>query len=129
VSRPRVPIRRVVLVTGSREWADYDAMARRLERYPEDTLVIHGGARGADEMADTIARTFRMRTLVEEYFGDLGVRGGPARNDLLIDLALTYARYGYTVTVEAFPIAASRGTWDCVNKARNAGLQVEITHG
>lgn len=129
MSRPRVPIRWVVLVTGSREWSDYERMARCLERYPEGTLVIHGGARGADEMAGVIARTYRFRELSEEYFGDLGILGGPARNDLLIDLALTYVRHGYTVIVEAFPTTPSRGTWDCVNKARNAGLQVEITHG
>src|SRR5690242_14324339 len=97
MSRPRVPARHVVLVTGSREWCDAEAIAWRLRRYPAGTLGIHGG--------------------------------GPARNALLVDLALTYVRHGYTVAVEAFPTASSRGTWDCVDKARNAGLPVQVTRG
>lgn len=105
-------------------------MQRRLFRYsPASTLVIHGGAEGADLMAGRLADLMGYRTLCELYFGDLGQRGGPARNDLLIDLGLTYVRHGYSVVVEAFPTASSRGTWDAVNKARNAGLPVEITRG
>lgn len=129
MSRPRVPARHVVLITGSREWNDAEAISRRLRRYPPGTLVIHGGAPGADEIAGAVAPHLGMRTLVEAYFGDLGKAGGPARNALLVDLALTYVRHGYTVAVEAFPTSSSRGTWGCVDKARNAGLCVEVTRG
>lgn len=128
-ARPRVPARYVVIVTGSREWNDRAAMSHRLFRYPPTTLFIYGGAPGADSLAHLWARTNGYPTLMEPYFSDLGKAGGSARNALLIDIGLTYMRHGYTVVVEAFPTASSRGTWDCVNKARNAGLQVEITHG
>lgn len=80
-------------------------------------------------MARDLCRGARFDARTEGYFSDLGNAGGPARNALLIDLGATYARHGYTVVVEAFPTASSRGTWDCVNRARNAGLRVEITHG
>lgn len=128
MTRPRVPVRYVVLVTGAREWIDADAIADRLRCYP-GALVIHGGAHGADMIAHTIAESWGMHTLCESYFGDVGLRGGPARNALLVDLAATYAAHGYTVVVEAFPTASSRGTWDCVSKAERAGLKVTVTRG
>lgn len=89
--------------------------------------MIHGGCEGADCIAHHVAIEFGMRILGETYFGDLGRHGGPARNDLLIDLALVYVAHGYTVCVEAFPSSTARGTWDTVNKARNAGLPYEVT--
>lgn len=129
MSRPRVPARFVVLVTGSREWCDALVMRERLQRYPSGTLLIHGAAQGADGLAHEIGSRLGFRTLWEFYFSDLDRAGGSARNALLVDLAAAYARHGYTVVVEAFPTASSRGTWNCVNLAKAAGLQVEVTRG
>jgi len=126
--RPRVPARYVVLVTGSREWTDVDAIRRRLTLYPS-ALVIHGYAHGADMIAEEIAREEGMRTLAEPYFGDLGNEGGAARNELLVHLAMVYDHHGYTVVVEAFPTASSRGTWHCAKLAERYGLKVAVTRG
>lgn len=125
----RKPDRHVVIVTGSEEWTDRQAMSVRLSRYPSGTLVIHGGARGADTMADKIALDLDFRVLKELYFGDLGKLGGPKRNELLVDLGCTYQRHGYIVTIEAFPTPGCSGTWDCVRRGRDAELQVEVRHG
>lgn len=121
----RKPARFVVIVTGSRSWTDERSMNRRLCRYPQGTLVIHGGAKGADMIADEIASDLGFRILVEPYFSDSGNLGGPLRNELLIDLGCTYARHGYLVTVEAFPLQGCTGTLDCMRRAHNAGLRVE----
>ena len=45
-----------VLVCGSRNFLDVDRMRERLSQLPTGTTIIHGGARGADSIADEIAR-------------------------------------------------------------------------
>ena len=45
-----------ILVTGDREWDDYDMMKSVLLRYAESNpIIVHGACRGADLMADKIA--------------------------------------------------------------------------
>lgn len=75
-----------VLVCGSRSWDDPDEIRKVLERLPRESVVVHGGARGADRMADTIARSLGLQ--VEEYKADWGRHGraaGFVRNRLMID--------------------------------------------
>lgn len=121
---PLVPARHVVIITASREWTDRETMYSRLSRYPLGTLVIHGGAPGGDKMAEGIALELGFRVLQEEYF--YGTFGGHARNSFMVDLGLVYDRFGYIVTVEAFPTASSRGTWDLYDKAKSAGLKAML---
>jgi hypothetical protein len=45
----------LVLVCGSRAWADRTAIERRRRRLAAGTVVLHGGARGADRLAGTVA--------------------------------------------------------------------------
>lgn len=45
-----------VLVCGSRDWSDERPIRRLLEAYGPGTVVIHGAARGADAIADAVAR-------------------------------------------------------------------------
>jgi hypothetical protein len=45
----------LVLVCGSRAWADRTTIERRLRGLAADTVVLHGGARGADRLAGTLA--------------------------------------------------------------------------
>lgn len=122
---PLVPARHVVIVTASQEWIDVEVMRSRLSWYPADTLMIHGGATGGDAIADKIGRDLKFRILSEPYFHGSEF-GGFARNSLLVDLGLTYDRFGYIVTVEAFPTASSRGTWDLYDKAKSAGLKATL---
>lgn len=49
--------RDVILVTGSREWIELPTMQAWLRPALSNGLtLVHGGARGADSMADSIAR-------------------------------------------------------------------------
>lgn len=43
---------------------------------------------------------------------------GPARNQLMVDL-------GAALTV-AYPASSSRGTWDCVRRAKAAGIEIRV---
>jgi hypothetical protein len=118
----------VVIVTGSRDWTDKEAIRIRLNKYPRGTIVLHGAASGADQIAERIAREMNMQPVRHPYFSDLGKAGGPARNALLVALGGAYQAHGYEVVVEAFPLPQSRGTWDCVRRADEALLSV-ITGG
>ncbi len=54
-----------VLVTGSMQWTDADAIRRELAQLPHGSVVIHGDCTGADELAGVIARELGL--LVEAW--------------------------------------------------------------
>lgn len=75
-----------VLVCGSREWDDYQAVARFLAFLEPNDVVIHGAARGADMLADQVAN--RRRCRVEAYPADWeqhGKRAGYLRNAEMLE--------------------------------------------
>lgn len=45
-----------VIVTGSTQWTDADAIRRELARLPPDAVIVHGDCPGADALAGEIAR-------------------------------------------------------------------------
>jgi hypothetical protein len=85
--------------------------------------VVHGGAPGADTLADQIAvsRGWPTPEVHAADWDGLGRRAGPARNQRMVER-------GADVCL-AFPMAGSRGTWDCVRRAREAQIPVKVyTH-
>lgn len=108
---------RPVLVTGGRFYADAARVAEALAA-EAPTLVIHGGCRGADILADAWARAAGIHVARVDALWDIEPkRAGPIRNGVLVELA---AKLGAIVV--AFP--GGSGTVDCVRKARAAGLEV-----
>jgi YspA, cpYpsA-related SLOG family len=123
-----------VLVTGSREFDDYETvcieigqvMARLMAQdgpYP-GVVVVHGGARGADALAQRAAEAFGMKT--ERHPADWkahGKRAGFIRNAAMIslgaDLALAFYKQG----------AGNRGTDHCARLAEKAGIPVRRVTG
>lgn len=116
-----------LLVTGSRHLADRTLVERaldaRLPAGPDELIVVHGGAPGADRLAKHWAIWQRLMlhrpVFDEEHCADWerhGRSAGPRRNQQMVDL-------GADVCV-AFPGPDSRGTWDCVRRARAAGIEV-----
>jgi len=94
-------------------------MRKELEQFPRCTELIHGGARGADKMADEIGR--ELGFIVVEVPADwdkYGRSAGAIRNREMLDMKPDL--------VIAFPTAESRGTWNCVNEARRRGIKVKI---
>lgn len=92
--------------------------------YNGGKTIIHGAAKGADEMAGSIARRFCCR--VESHPADWKTHGksaGPIRNQQMLESGVDL--------VLAFPIGSeqsgeSKGTWDMVRRARAAGVEVRI---
>lgn len=117
-------VRSVVIVTGSRQWKDREEIRRRLSRYPIGTILIHGAAPGADSIAESLTPELGMIPVPHPYFSERGKAGGPIRNALMVALGVLYKKFGYDVTVEAFPMPESRGALDCMTQAQTAGLLV-----
>lgn len=108
-----------VLVTGGRDWDDEALVEWRFRRLPPRSLVVHGGARGLDRIADAVAR--RLGHSVERHPADWTAHGraaGIIRNAEMVALGAGECL--------AFPGPASRGTWDCVDRAYAAGIFVEV---
>ena len=120
-----------VLVTGSRNWLNREAIRRELKKLPPDTTVIHGACpTGADAIADRIALELGLH--VRSYPADWdkdGKAAGPIRNARMIreehkkgdpiDLTLAFTEN----------MDRSRGTKDCSSRAQKAGIKVLIVSG
>jgi len=132
-----------VIVTGSRDWDDprvvREAIVSRLRVLPNrtDTTIVHGAARGVDNIAAFEANMLGFR--VEPHPADWdehdrdGVSGvrclcrdhapvcpaaGPRRNEAM-------ARLGADLCL-AFPNGPSPGTTDMIRRAGQHGIPVEI---
>lgn len=109
---------RRILVTGSRTWTDADVILAALREHAAgatDVVVVHGGAAGADRLADQIARERGAR--VERHPADWARHGRAAgflRNQKMV-------RLGADVCL-AFIHNASRGATACADTAQAAGI-------
>lgn len=110
-----------VLVCGARNWDDMLTIVQRLKLLPPDTVIVHGGATGADSQADAVGKVLGFK--VEPYPADwtkYGKAAGPIRNRQMLDTNPNL--------VLAFHdnLEASKGTRDCVDEARRRGTAVEV---
>ena len=104
-----------VLVCGGRDFSDRLLVGRELNKLAPDT-VIHGGCRGADQIAGDWAEFAGAKQHVFPANWHLhGKAAGPRRNQRMLDL-------GKPDIVLAFP--GGRGTADMVRRATIAGVKV-----
>lgn len=103
-----------MLVTGSRIWTDRKKIYDRLKRYPKGTILIHGGADGADTIAAEIGRELGFEIHCYPYFRDLKRRGGHERNRCMFGALLNAQRFSFDCYVEAFPKGEAKGTRGCL---------------
>jgi hypothetical protein len=114
-----------VLVTGSRDWTDSEAIGRVLEPYQPGTVLIHGDAGGADTYAAGWGEYYDYVVLdMPAQWKRDGKGAGPARNYAMLDVLLALRRCGYDVAVLAFPLPQSRGTRHMMQIARAAKVDV-----
>lgn len=116
-----MPAAPLVLVCGDRNWTDRDLIRARLAKFPADAIVMHGGCRGADEIAGDEAekRGLKVRVFPAKWEEE-GKAAGPKRNARMLDERPLF--------VLAFHdnIAFSRGTADCVRQAQERGIPVQV---
>lgn len=114
-----------ILITGSRTYSDMRALEEAIEGAPRRSdgivTIVHGDCpTGADRLAKEFC-TSHPGFREEAHPADWGRRGkaaGPKRNQEMVDL-------GADICL-AFPSEGSRGTWDCVRRARKAGIEVKV---
>jgi hypothetical protein len=123
-----------VLVTGSRDFTDYttvclelgDVMVRLIaaaERHAGDpypqVVVVHGTARGADELAERAACALGMKTERHPADWSKGRSAGYERNAAMVklgaDVCLAFYQTG----------SGNRGTDHCARTAEHAGIPVK----
>lgn len=109
-----------LLVTGSRSWRNYSGIYRVFADLdlPEDTVVVHGAATGADHMARSAALAHGLTE--EPHFPEYhkySVRDAPKfRNMAMVEAGADLCL--------AFPTPESQGTYHCAKLADKAGIEV-----
>lgn len=115
-----------LLVTGSRDWENVAVLRealyaawRRLNQDDWSVVLVHGAARGADSMAASLwaEQGFPVEPHPAEW-ETLGRAAGPIRNSEMVGLGADEAL--------AFPMPASIGTYDCIEKVVKAGITVRV---
>jgi hypothetical protein len=113
-----------ILVTGSRNWADQQAIWAALDQAAADhgidsLIIVNGGCpTGADDAATrwALIRGVTLDVFLARWQTE-GRAAGPLRNRRMVaagaDLCL------------AFPLGESRGTRGCMALARSAGIPVK----
>jgi len=127
-----------ILVCGSRDWGDEEAIFTVLNGYLRDDMpmtVINGGARGADAIATRWAllnqyvwsESNPSEKLVElrvypAQWDQHGKTAGPRRNQLMLEGGKPDVCWAFTTK----PLEESRGTADMVRRARAAGVPTYV---
>jgi hypothetical protein len=108
-----------VLVCGGREYRDVRRVYNELDRLHSETpitLIIHGGADGADRLAGDWAHDRNIEcTVYKADWKTYGRSAGPRRNSQMLT-------EGKPDLVVAFP--GGIGTADMCDKARRAGVRI-----
>jgi hypothetical protein len=104
-----------IAIIGSRDFDDYDLLAKTLSDYSID-LVVSGGAKGADALAERYALLHNIETLIFKPEYKLYNRGAPLKRNLQIIDASDF--------VIAFWDGKSRGTKHAIDYASSQNKQV-----
>jgi len=108
-----------VIVTGSTCWNDEEKIRRELIRLPIGATILHGEEIGANAIAAKIAEELKLETELWSADWDThGSRADKRRNQEMVDADVDLCL--------AFPMEASRSTWDCVRRARSARIETIV---
>lgn len=110
-----------ILVCGARDYKNRNKIKDFLEVLPKDTIIIHGGCYGADNLAGEVAKELNLK--VEVFNAEWSVYGkaaGPKRNQKMIeekpDLVIAFHD----------DIENSKGTKDMVTRAKENNVKVIV---
>lgn len=119
-----------IAIVGSRpppvDWPDADhelfknlceMVIDLIETFPEDTVIISGGAAGVDRLAAGAADELRLGLVEHLPRGEDGDARFHRRNQRIVDDA---------DSLHAFVTPWARGTWDSVRRARKKGIPCHI---
>ena len=111
-----------MIVCGSREWQDREAIANRLFDLPTFTVIVHGAAKGADRIAAEegakLGLLIETHAVEHEDYAHYGNRAYFLRNERM-------AKLGADLCL-AFWDGRSRGTSMMVDLADKYGIPIEL---
>jgi len=118
-----------ILISGGREWVNDTIIRKALARVPAGTIIIHGGQRGADTVADRVAKELGFDTIAFPAWGAgadqrLARSGKGAGN--LRNLRMLLRSPKRVLAFHDDLENQSRGTKHCVTAAQFAGITVEL---
>ena len=120
-----------ILVFGAREWFHDGIIFRVLSKLPKDTILVHGGAHGADRIAARIAEKLgfdvRPYPIPGEDWDQYGKAAGHMRNARMLQHE-NPDKAGVGID-KAFGFSThdqNRGTRDMANKLWEANVRFEI---
>lgn len=118
---------KVVLVTGSRNWSDWDTITKVLTDAKPDLIITGSCATGADHIAEQVAKRFEINYRgYPAKWGKHANSAGPRRNAVMAEQLNAMSSSGHAVVVLAFPQADSKGTQDMISRATKLELKVEV---
>ena len=109
-----------ILITGSRTWKNEKMIAAAIRRHIDAEFIFGDCPTGADAIAKTTC--LGLPVDYEEFTADwvrLGGYAGPRRNQEMVNAKPDYA-FAFRAK------GTSRGTDDCVNRCRDAGIPVVL---
>lgn len=107
-----------IAIVGSRAYPRLDLVEAFVAALPVGTIVVSGGARGVDTVAEIVARDRGLEVIVFQADWDrLGRKAGPIRNAQIV---------ANVDRVVAFWDGKSRGTLNTLLQADGAALPVEV---
>ena len=113
------PPRKRILICGDRNYQDWIKVQEYLDTISRTTIIIHGGARGADSLAGNLATSLKMKVIKFPADWDkYGKAAGVLRNQQMLD-------EGHPDLVVYFhkDIENSKGTRDMLKRATDSGIR------
>lgn len=107
-----------IAVVGGRKFSNYNLLKETLEQEKFTGILISGGAKGADQMAERYALEKNIPTQIFRPLWDLhGKQAGFIRNKKIVEAC---------DKLIAFWDGQSKGTSHSIYLARNAGKEVKV---
>jgi hypothetical protein len=121
-----------ILVCGSRTWISEEPIRRILSKLPTGTVVVHGGANGADIITGKIAKELGLEVreypVPQEEWNKVGKAAGVLRNERM--LKSEHPDADGVIIDKAFAFSTdfenSRGTRDMVSRLWKVKIRTEI---
>lgn len=119
----------VVLVTGTHHrdhpdvWRWLDAL---VEKRGHPAFVFVGCADGVDKQVRAWCKERGAIAMVGTAAWVNGKSAGPDRNAIMVTLTGLMNKLMSQCVALAFPCPLSKGTWDCVNRAKGCDLEVHV---
>lgn len=118
-----------ILISGKRDFTDYKKFCKELDKLTEgadEVEIVEGGARGADFLAKRYAKEHNLK--LREFpanWNAFGPAAGPIRNQEMVNY-IKKKKPKFEQKALFFWDGNSKGTKDCLARAKAAGLNYDI---